>query len=102
MKLRNKVLVGMLSVLFAVPQFFVISIASAAQRLKPRLILQITVDQLRGDLPMRYYERLAEGGLRYLLDNGTVYSNAHHAPPITKPSSGTRRLRPAPTRPCTA
>ncbi|MDJ0841794.1 MAG: alkaline phosphatase family protein [Acidobacteriota bacterium] len=46
--------------------------------LKPKLILQITVDQLRGDLPMRYYERLGEGGLRYLLDEGIVFSNAHH------------------------
>lgn len=45
----------------------------------PRLILQITVDQLRGDLPLRYYDRLGEGGFRYLWENGTVYSNAHHA-----------------------
>lgn len=45
---------------------------------KPRLILQITVDQFRGDLPMRYYDRLGEGGLRYLLDEGIVYNNAHH------------------------
>src|SRR5210317_745950 len=46
---------------------------------KPKLILQITVDQLRGDLPTRYYNRLGEGGLRYLLDKGVVYNNAHHA-----------------------
>lgn len=38
----------------------------------PRLILQITVDQLRGDLPTRYYDHLGEGGLRYLLETGTV------------------------------
>ena len=34
---------------------------------KPRLILQITVDQFRGDLPTRYFDRLGKGGLRYLL-----------------------------------
>ena len=45
----------------------------------PRLILQITVDQLRGDLPKRYYERLGQGGFRYLLEAGVVYRNAHHA-----------------------
>ncbi len=45
---------------------------------KPRLILQITVDALRGDLPERYYDRLGEGGFRYLLDTGSVYANAHH------------------------
>ncbi len=44
----------------------------------PRLILQITVDQLRGDMPTRYFDRLGKGGFRYLLDNGTVYTNAHH------------------------
>jgi predicted AlkP superfamily pyrophosphatase or phosphodiesterase len=41
--------------------------------------LQITVDQLRGDLPTRYYERLGDGGFRYLWENGVVYRNAHHA-----------------------
>ena len=46
---------------------------------KPRLILQITVDQLRGDLPTRYIDRLGEGGLRYLLEDGIHYNNAHHA-----------------------
>jgi len=46
---------------------------------KPKLILQITVDQLRGDLPTRYYERLGNGGFRYLWEKGIVYSNAHHA-----------------------
>lgn len=54
-------------------------VAVGAVYKKPKLILQITVDQLRGDLPTRYYNRLGEGGLRYLLDNGVVYNNAHHA-----------------------
>jgi hypothetical protein len=39
---------------------------------------QITVDQLRGDMPYRYYDRLSEGGFRYLLKHGTVYTDAHH------------------------
>jgi len=45
----------------------------------PKLILQITVDQLRADLPTRYYDRLGEGGFRYLWESGVVYRNAHHA-----------------------
>jgi hypothetical protein len=45
----------------------------------PRLVLQITVDQLRGDLPMRYQDRLGDGGFRYLREQGVVYRNAHHA-----------------------
>lgn len=44
----------------------------------PKLILQITVDALRGDLPTRYYNRLGEDGFRYLWDGGTVYVDAHH------------------------
>jgi predicted AlkP superfamily pyrophosphatase or phosphodiesterase len=51
---------------------------TAEERAQPKLILQITVDQLRGDMPTRFYDRLGEGGLRYLLDSGTVYANAHH------------------------
>jgi len=51
---------------------------TAQERSKPKLIWQITVDQLRGDLLARYYDRLGEGGFRYLLNAGTVYSNAHH------------------------
>jgi hypothetical protein len=46
---------------------------------RPKLVVQVTVDQLRGDLPTRYYERLGEGGFRYLWESGIVYRDAHHA-----------------------
>lgn len=46
---------------------------------KPKLILQITVDQLRGDLLFRYQDRFSEGGFNYLLNEGTVFRDAHHA-----------------------
>jgi len=36
---------------------------TARKAKKPRLVLQITVDQFRGDLPTRYFDRLCEGGL---------------------------------------
>lgn len=44
---------------------------------KPKLILQITIDQMRGDFPMRYKDRLGEGGFRYLMEKGIHYTNAH-------------------------
>ncbi len=44
---------------------------------KPKLILQITIDQMRGDFPMRYKDRLGEGGFRYLMEQGTHYTNAN-------------------------
>ena len=45
---------------------------------KPKLVLQITIDQMRGDYPMRYKNRLGEGGFRYLMEKGTHYINAHY------------------------
>ena len=44
----------------------------------PRLILQITVDQLRGDMPASVLDRCGPGGFRYLAENGTWYTDAHH------------------------
>ncbi len=43
-----------------------------------KLVLQITVDQLRGDMPASVYDRLGEGGFRYFYEKGVVYENAHH------------------------
>ena len=44
----------------------------------PRLILQITVDALRGDLPGRYAHLYGEGGFHYLMNKGVVYTNANY------------------------
>jgi len=44
----------------------------------PKLILQITVDQLRGDMPARFVREMGDGGFRYLLERGVVYKDAHH------------------------
>lgn len=54
----------------------------------PRLILQITVDQLRGDLPSRYADRLTEGGFRYLMEKGTWYIDAHYRHANTETAVG--------------
>ena len=45
---------------------------------QPKLVLQITVDGLRADLLERYREQFGEGGFRYLLEQGAVYSDAHY------------------------
>lgn len=50
----------------------------AAAEQPPRLVLQITVDALRGDLPQRYAHVLGDGGFRYLMDQGVYYTNAHY------------------------
>ncbi|MCJ8294542.1 MAG: alkaline phosphatase family protein [Colwellia sp.] len=66
-----------LGLLLSIPAFFVSSYA-LAQDNKPKLILQITVDQLRGDMPERYLARMGKGGFKYLLNKGVVYKDAHH------------------------
>ena len=46
------------------------------QAAQPGLVLQITVDQLRGDMLTRHQQRFGPGGFRYLLDNGTSFADA--------------------------
>ena len=41
-----------------------------------RLVLQITVDQLRGDLPLRHMQQFGKGGFALLKDKGVWYTNA--------------------------
>ncbi len=62
--------------------------AQESSPVKPKLVLQITVDQFRGDLPTRFLDRLGEGGLRYLIENGTYYSNAHYRHANTETAVG--------------
>ncbi|MFV2058310.1 MAG: alkaline phosphatase family protein, partial [Thiohalomonadales bacterium] len=45
---------------------------------QPKLVLQITVDALRGDLLNRYSHVLGKGGFRYLMKRGIHYTNAHY------------------------
>lgn len=50
----------------------------AADDKEIRLVLQITVDGLRYDLVNRYADRFGEGGFKYLLNSGVVFTNAHY------------------------
>ena len=44
----------------------------------PRLIVQIVVDQLRGDLLTQYQNDFGTDGFNYLLNHAINYENAHH------------------------
>ena len=57
--------------------FFVNINCVIAKESPPKLILQITVDGLRGDLPGRYFDRYGKGGFRYFFEKGIVYTNTH-------------------------
>ncbi|HLF34075.1 MAG TPA: alkaline phosphatase family protein [Cyclobacteriaceae bacterium] len=63
-------------------------VREAAAQQKPRLILQVTVDQLRGDMPRKYMDRYGEGGFKYLFENGIHYINAHYAHSNTETGVG--------------
>jgi hypothetical protein len=69
----NKIRIGLAA------SFLVASVASsfAAEPPRPKLIVQITVDQLRGDLPLRYQERFTDGGFRRFLREGIWYAAAN-------------------------
>ena len=53
-------------------------LASVAADQKPKLVLQITIDALRGDLLDRYKANFGDDGFRYLMDEGTYYTNAYY------------------------
>lgn len=56
----------------------VATLAATDSAASPRLVLQITVDALRGDLPRRFAHVLGDGGFRYLMEQGVDYTNAHY------------------------
>jgi len=74
----SKVTKLFLFVMFCLFAFGSLNSAKAEGREDLKLVLQITVDGLRADLLNRYGDRFGEGGFRYLLDSGTVYTNAHY------------------------
>jgi predicted AlkP superfamily pyrophosphatase or phosphodiesterase len=55
---------------------------------KPRLIVQITVDQLRADLPVRMLERFGAAGFRRLYESGVSFDDAHYTHTITETAVG--------------
>lgn len=55
---------------------------------QPDLVLLVTIDQLRGDMPWRMQDRLGPAGFRYLVDQGTAYTNAHFEHVVTTTAAG--------------
>jgi predicted AlkP superfamily pyrophosphatase or phosphodiesterase len=68
---------------------FLVSICTGALSAnRPDLVLLVTIDQLRGDMPWRMQERLAPAGFRYLVDRGTAWTNAHYQHVTTTTAAG--------------
>lgn len=71
--------------LLVIPLFVALQ-ATAAET--PRLVLQITIDQLRGDMLPRYRDRFGAGGFRRLMEQGLYYTNAHYGTANTVTAAG--------------
>ena len=74
--MQSKSTLSLLAISTSIALFPMLSTQAIAQD-APKLVVQITVDALRADLPMRYLQNMGEGGFRYLLDEGVHYTNAH-------------------------
>ncbi len=70
-KIKTSLFFGVLMVMPSINSFAVL-----AQQ--PKLILQITVDQLRADLPKKYRHHMGGKGFNYLYNSGVEYLNANH------------------------
>ncbi|WP_372883257.1 alkaline phosphatase family protein [Psychromonas sp.] len=75
MKKHNRPL--LFTFMFSLSSLFFANPVSASGHIK--LILQITVDGLRGDLLARYQHHYGKDGFRYLLEHGVYYANAHYS-----------------------
>jgi predicted AlkP superfamily pyrophosphatase or phosphodiesterase len=62
--------------------------AAAPESHKVKLVLQVTVDQLRGDTMTRFEDNFTKGGFRYLLEKGVHYTNAHYPYSDTETAPG--------------
>jgi len=58
--------------------------ANATPQNKPKLVLEIVVDQLRGDMPAMVLDRCGPGGFRYLTDKG---ASGKGSPLLTVPNN---------------
>ncbi|MDB4516840.1 alkaline phosphatase family protein, partial [Crocinitomicaceae bacterium] len=76
---RNLTRASVLQVVFALAlSVLPATVTFAWEGGQPKLVLQITVDALRGDLPSRFSNVLGDGGFRYLMEQGINYSNANY------------------------
>lgn len=67
--------INMKKLIFAL---FLISTSIYASSQPPKLIVQLVVDQLRGDLLHQYQAGFSSSGFNYLLSHSLDYQNAHH------------------------
>ncbi|HVJ05263.1 MAG TPA: alkaline phosphatase family protein [Candidatus Saccharimonadales bacterium] len=61
---------------------------ASAYDAKPKLVVIVVVDQLRGDLLERYHDDFGEGGFRLLMDHGAWFTSCYYNYAATKTAPG--------------
>jgi predicted AlkP superfamily pyrophosphatase or phosphodiesterase len=64
----------------------VLAAAAGAAPARPRLVVVLSIDQLRADYPTRFHDLFLPaaskkggvGGFRYLMERGAYHTNSHH------------------------
>jgi predicted AlkP superfamily pyrophosphatase or phosphodiesterase len=66
---------------------FTLAQPAERQQMKPRLVVGITVDQMREEYLFRYFSKYGAGGFKKLMTDGFVLENAHYnyTPTVTGP-----------------
>lgn len=85
--LRSRAALALGALALLLPAFPAAALESPEEQ-RPRLVLLVVVDQLRGDRPWSALERLPAGGVRKLLEEGVAYLDAHYAHAITETAVG--------------
>lgn len=87
--MTNRVPSGLLRGMLAIIGLLCVFAPVRAEELA--LVVQITIDQLRGDMPQRFSDRFTDadsGGFSHFLRRGVVYTNAHYGHASTYTASG--------------
>lgn len=78
--------------IFPSPRSFLISLvllaSGGAQELPPRLVVVISVDQMRADYLERFRAHFGPGGFNLLLEQGANFADCHYRHAITKTGPG--------------
>ena len=65
-----------------------VSARASAYNAKPKLVVIIVVDQLRGDILERFHDQMSPNGFRLLLDRGAWYKNCYYQYATTETAPG--------------
>lgn len=65
-----------------------VSAMASAYNDKPKLVVVIVVDQLRGDMIERYHDEFAPGGFRLFMDKGAWFSSCYYNYANTRTAPG--------------